>query len=122
MSTFDAQFIDRKVVLAEALLKTAERLGLKQVQLASVIGVELAIINQMETNPVLDPTSQQGKSALSLIRLYQALHGLTGGDPVWINHFMNSQNTITGDIPIQQIQTKNGLVKVLEFVEALSVK
>ena len=107
-------------VLAEAILKTADLLGLSQTQLAAVMGLDLASMNQIEFSAVLEPTSAHSEAGLLLIRLYQSLSALTGGDSEWIDYFMNAFNTATDGIPIQQIQTRAGLEKVLTVVEALN--
>ena len=106
--------------LAEAVLKTANLLGLSNTQLAAVMGLDLMSMNQNEFSAVLEPTSSQGKTGLLLIRLYQSLSTLTGGDSEWIDYFMNAFNTATDGVPIQQIQTRAGLEKVLMVVEALN--
>ena len=108
------------MVLAEAILKTADLLGLSNTQLAAVIGLDLASMKQIEFSAVLEPTSAQGEAGLLLIRLYQSLSTLTGDDSEWIDYFMNAFNTATDGIPIQQIQTREGLEKVLMVVEALN--
>lgn len=110
---------DPQTVLAQAILKTADQLGLSKAQLASVIGTELNTIHQMENSAELDPSSPQGESALLLIRLYQGLSAQMSDDPEWISYFMNTFNTASGDIPVQQIQTREGLVKVLNVIEAM---
>ena len=107
-------------VLAEAILNTADLLGLSQTQLATVMGLDLASINTLEFSAVLEPASPQGEYGLLLIRLYQSLSTLTGGDSEWIDYFMNAFNTATDGVPIQQIQTREGLEKVLMVVEALN--
>ena len=107
-------------VLAEAILNTADLLGLSQTQLAAVMGLDLASMNQIEFSAVLEPASPQGEAGLLLIRLYQSLSALTGGDSEWIDYFMNAFNTATNGVPIQQIQTREGLEKVLTVVEALN--
>ena len=107
-------------VLAEAILNTADLLGLSQTQLATVMGLDLASINTLEFSAVLEPTSAHGEAGLLLIRLYQNLSSLTGGDSEWIDYFMNAFNTATDGVPIQQIQTREGLEKVLMVVESLN--
>ncbi len=61
------------MVLAEAILKTADLLGLSNTQLAAVIGRDLASMKQIEFSAVLEPASAQGETGLLLIRLYQSL-------------------------------------------------
>ncbi|WP_336948585.1 antitoxin Xre/MbcA/ParS toxin-binding domain-containing protein [Acinetobacter junii] len=108
------------MVLAQAVLKTANLLGLSNTQLAAVMGLDLMSMNQIEFSAVFEPTSSQGKTGLLLIRLYQSLSALTGDDSEWIDYFMNAFNTATDGVPIQQIQTRKGLEKVLTVVEALN--
>ncbi|MDI3239734.1 DUF2384 domain-containing protein [Acinetobacter ursingii] len=100
------------MVLAEAVLKTADLLGLSNTQLAAVMGLDLASINTVESSAILEPASPQGEVGLLLIRLYQSLSTLTGGDSEWIDYFMNAFNTATVGVPIQQIQNRKGLEKV----------
>ena len=107
------------MVLAEAVLNTADLLGLSNTQVATVMGLDLMSMNQIEFSAVLEPTSSQGKTGLLLIRLYQSLSALTGGDSEWIDYFMNAFNTATAGVPTQQIQTREGLEKVLRVVDAL---
>ena len=107
-------------VLAEAVLNTADLLGLSQTQLATVMGLDRASINTLEFSAVFEPASAQGEYGLLLIRLYQSLSTLTGGDSEWIDYFMNTFNTATDGVPIQQIQIIKGLEKVLTVVEALN--
>jgi len=109
--------IDPKVVLAKALLNTADQLGLKQSQIASVIGVHRSSINRLKKKPRLDPITKKGELALLLIRIYRAVYVLTGGNSEWIHYFMNSYNKAISGVPIEQIQNIRGLVKVLHFVE-----
>ena len=108
------------MVLAEAVLKTANLLGLSNTQLAAVMGLDLMSMNQIEFSAVLEPASPQGEYGLLLIRLYQSLSTLTGDDSEWTDYFMNAFNTATDGVPIQQIQTREGLEKVLMVVEALN--
>ncbi|MBD3841854.1 MAG: DUF2384 domain-containing protein [Campylobacterales bacterium] len=112
--------VSTATVLAEAVLKTADLLGLSNTQLATVMGLDLMSMNQIEFSAVLEPASAQGEAGLLLIRLYQSLSALTGGDSEWIDYFMNTFNTATDGVPIQQIQNRKGLEKVLTVVEALN--
>ena len=112
--------VSTATVLAEAVLKTTDLLGLSNTQLTAVVGLDLASMNQIEFSAVLEPTSAHSEAGLLLIRLYQSLSALTGGDSEWIDYFMNAFNTATNGVPTQQIQNRKGLEKVLTVVEALN--
>ena len=109
-------------VLAKAVLRAAEQLGLRQAGLADVLGMHRTAISRMKTTQSLDPASKQGELALLLVRLARALYALTGGDAVWMRHFMQAPNRITGGVPAEQIASIQGLVTVLRVVDALRGK
>ena len=111
-----------ETVLAKALLNAADQLGLKQADLAAVLGVHRTAISRLKQNPSLDPASKQGELALLLVRMARALFALTGGDQVWIRHFMRSPNKVTGGVPAEQIASIQGLISVVQFVDAMRGK
>lgn len=110
------------VVLAKAFLRAGEQLGLKQVDLAAVLGVHRTAISRLKQQPSLDPASKQGELALLVIRIARALFALTGGDSEWMVHFMQTPNTMTGGVPAQQLQSIQGLMSVVVFVDAIRGK
>ncbi|TVQ68347.1 MAG: DUF2384 domain-containing protein [Oceanospirillales bacterium] len=79
-------------------------------------------ISRLKQHLDLQPETKQGELALLLIRAARALYALAGGDDVWIKHFMRSNNRLTGGIPAEQIQTVQGLVKVVTCLDALRGK
>ncbi len=109
-------------VLAKAVLRAADQLGLRQAELARALGVHRTAISRLKQSASLDPASKTGELALLLIRIARSLSALTGGDPVWIRHFMRAQNRLSGGVPAQQIETIQGLVTVLQLVDALRGK
>ena len=111
-----------ETVLAKAVLKAAEQLGLKQVELAAVLGMHRTAVSRLKHNLSLNPASKQGELALLLVRIARALFALTGGDNDWIRHFMRSPNKITGGVPAKQIGQVQGLITVLQFVDAIRGK
>lgn len=111
--------VDRKVVLTKALLNAAEQLKINQSDLAEIIGVHRTAISKWKKNPDLDPQSKSGELALLFIRLYRALFALNGGDLEWMRHFLKSPNTMTGGVPGEQIKNVQGLVRVLQYVDAI---
>ena len=109
-------------VLAKAVLRAAAQLGLRQAELGDVLGIHRTAVSRLKQSQALDPTSKQGELALLLIRLARALHALTGGDEEWIRHFMRTPNRVTVGIPAEQITRIQGLMTVLQFVDAMRGK
>lgn len=109
-------------VLAKALFRASEQLGLKQSDIAAVLGMDRTAVSRLKQSQSLDPASKRGELALLLIRLARALYALTGGDEDWIRHFMGSPNKVTGGVPAEQITSIQGLITVLQFVDAIRGK
>lgn len=109
-------------VLAKALLRAAQQLGLKPAEISGVIGIHRTAISRLKKNPSIAPDSKQGELAILLIRIARALFALTGGDEQMSHHFMRTQNKATRGIPAEQITSIQGLMTVLQFVDAVRGK
>ncbi len=109
-------------VLAKAFFNAAQLLGLSQSELANVLGLHRTGITRLKKKQSLDPNSKGGELALLFVRMSRALYALAGGDRQWMHHFMRSENHITGGIPAEQIQTIQGLVTVVQYVDAIRGK
>ena len=122
MSTLEHHKPSPNTVLTKAFLNAAEQMGLKPAELASVLGIHRTAISRLKTSSSIDPASKQGEIALLFIRMARALFALTGGDKEWTQHFMRSNNKVTGGIPVEQITSIQGLIRVLQFVDAIRGK
>ena len=122
MSVQPEQRPDPAAVLCKALFNAAEQLTLKQEELGKVIGSNRTSVSRLKQKGSLDPVSKQGELALLLIRAARALFALAGGDQDWIAHFMRSPNKITGGVPAEQIQTVQGLMRVVMYLDAIRGK
>lgn len=109
-------------VLAKAALNAAAQLGLKQTELAAVLGMHRTAVSRLKRSPSIDPDSKQGELALLFVRMARSLFALTGGDGDWMRHFMRAPNTVTHGVPAEQIQSIQGLMTVLQFVDAMRGK
>jgi transcriptional regulator with XRE-family HTH domain len=122
MSTLEQHSPEREVVLAKAIVKASEQLGLKQAEVAEAIGIHRTAFSRLKRNPSLDPASKEGELALIIISVARALFALTGGDESWIKRFMRSPNKQTGGIPAEQIASIEGLMSVRRYVDAIRGK
>jgi hypothetical protein len=105
-------------VLATALVSAGRDLGLTQVALGAVIGRDRTALSRGR----LDPQSKPGELALLLIRAYRALYALVGGDTAAMRHWMHTANHHTGGIPAEQVRSVQGLVRVVEYLDAIRGK
>ena len=106
-------------VVAKAVLAAAQRLGLRDRQLAAIIGSSEASISRLRSGRGLDPTSKEGELALLFLRLYRGLDALVGGDDTAARAWLNAANTHLNGIPAERIATVEGLVDVVQYLDAM---
>jgi hypothetical protein len=105
---------DPQTVLTKALLNAGDTLGLSRQRLGEIVGRERTAFSRG-----LDPDGKAGELALLLIRGYRSLYALVGGDPVAMRHWMHTPNRDTGGVPAEQVRTVQGLVAVVEYLDAM---
>ena len=118
MNTVIKPHPDPAHVLATAFLQAGKALGLSQTELARTIDRDRSSINRNG----IDPETKSGELALLLIRVYRSLFALVGGDGAQIRHWMGTANRHTGGVPAEQIRTVQGLVGVVEYLDAMRGK
>lgn len=106
-------------VLAKAVLAAAARLGLRNRQLAAVIGSSEASVSRLQHGRGLDPDSKEGELALLFLRLYRGLDALVGGDDDKARTWLNAENDHVAGIPAERIRTVEGLVDVVQYLDAM---
>ena len=109
---------DQAGVLAEAFSNAGRHMGMKQADLGAIIGKDRSAISRGR----IDPGSKAGELALLFIRCYRALFVLTGGAPEQMAHWMRTYNHHTGGVPAEQVKTVQGLITVLEYLDAMRGK
>jgi hypothetical protein len=108
-------------VLTRAALRAAERLGLAQKDLATLLGVSASTVSRFGQRP-LDPRSKEGELAILFVRLYRSLDALVGGQDGAARSWMHADNHHLGAPPARLVQTVTGLVHVLEYLDAMRGK
>jgi hypothetical protein len=106
-------------VLAKAALAAAARLGLRNRQLAAIIGSSEASVSRLQYGRGLDPESKEGELALLFVRLYRSLDALVGGDDEKARAWLQAENDHLGGMPAERIRTVEGLVSVLQYLDAM---
>jgi hypothetical protein len=108
-------------VLTRAALRAADRLGLAQKDLATLLGVSASTVSRFGQRP-LDPRSKEGELAILFVRLYRGLDALMGGQDEAARRWMHADNHHLGAPPARLVQTVTGLVHVLEYLDAMRGK
>ena len=105
------------------LIRDARRhKGLTQQELAAIVGVYRSAISRWSDSGGLRPDSKTGELALLLIRAYRALFALFGGNLQDMRHFLRTENRHLAGVPLQQMGQVQGLVRVVEYLDAIRGK
>ena len=108
---------DRDDVLIKAVQRAGDSLGLTRAQLQSIIRTDFAAHRSNEFFP-----DYSFARALTLIRVYESLRVLVGGECGAIAHWMTTHNRRFGSTPIDLIQERSGLYQICEYLEELRSK
>ena len=106
-------------VLAKAALAAAARLGVRNRHLALIIGTSEASVSRLNAGRGLEPASKEGELALLFLRLYRALDALVGGDDAKAQAWLHAQNDHLSGVPAERIRNVEGLVDVVQYLDAL---
>src|SRR5688572_22964021 len=99
----------RESVLTKAALRAAGLLGLKQSDLAEVIGVSPSTVSRLDIRPI-DPERKEGQLAILFVRMFRSLDSLLGGDPEKGRAWLHAQNHHLAGVPAALIRSPEGLV------------
>lgn len=111
--------LEAALVVAKATMSAADRLGLRNRQLAAVIGTSEASVSRLGSGRGLAPASKEGELALLFLRLYRSLDALVGGDDGKARAWLHADNTHVGGVPADRIRTVEGLVDVVQYLDAM---
>ena len=122
MKVFLDQQNDKSKILAKAAIKAAEILDLTDDEFLKILKIKRSSIAQLKNFNLLNLIFFDEEIAILFISIFNLLHKLSGGDVDLMCYFMRSYNYLTGGIPIKQIQSSNGLVKIYKELGNISEK
>jgi hypothetical protein len=103
-------------LLLQAVLRAADELELSRAALARLLGKDRSTLNRAKG---IDPSSKTGELALLLIRLYRSLSVLVGNDRLQLRHWFHTANRHSGGVPAEQVQRTEGLVEIVQYLDAM---
>lgn len=119
MSALQKPVSNAEDVLAKALFRASEPLGLTQEQLGQCIGKSRSAIYRIRAEAKLNPQEKAGELAVLLIKVYRCLFTLFGGDQQQMQHWMNTHNQHLQGVPATLVTSVLGLVQVSAYLEAI---
>jgi hypothetical protein len=105
-------------VLTKATLRSAGLLGLSNSVLARAVGLSEASISRMASGvKAFEPGSKPAELAALVIRVYRSLDALVGNSEEHRRLWMTSYNRALNTVPREAIQTAEGLVRVVTYLD-----
>lgn len=88
-----------------------------------VLGLSLGEIDEIVKSDArfkydVIPASREGFSALSLVRIYRRLYAMFDGNKEHMQLWMAGFNNGSRGVPIEQVKHDDGLLAVVEYLEA----
>lgn len=106
-------------VLSKAVVRAAGLLGISQGLLAEIIGVSPATASRLVAGKyILDPAQKKlWEHAALFARLFRSLDALLGHE-AQARDWLKGQNTALNGRPVDLIRTSEGLVRVINYLDA----
>lgn len=115
----DTNSMEARRTLSGAVLSAASILGLKQGEVAQILGLSAATVSRMASGAyLLDPERKEWQLAALLVRVYRSLDSITGGRDEVSRAWLNSGNAALGAKPVDLLRDVAGLVMVGQYLDA----
>jgi len=100
------------------VIRAARLLDIEQPNLAEIVGISTATASRLVAgNYKLQPNRKEWELAALLVRIFRALDALLGhGDQA--HTWLNSRNLALGDTPAELLESVEGLVRVIHYLDA----
>jgi hypothetical protein len=113
------QIAQKGPTVTKATLRAAANLGLSNKAVGGIIGLSEATISRMGSGRyVLAPDDKPFELSVLFVRLYRSLDAITGGDDAVARAWLRNDNTALGGTPLSLVQTVQGLVNVIAYLDA----
>lgn len=111
-------------VVLDAAWRAAELLGVRQGELAKILGVDASTLSRrLRAGRGLDTASKEYEAALLWVRLFRSLDAVVGGDDANARAWLASPNlAFAGQRPRELVASTEGLVRVLQYLDAHRAK
>jgi hypothetical protein len=106
-------------VLAKAVVRASDHLGITSKVLASVLGLSEPSVSRMRRGDfVLDPATKSFELGVLFVRLFRSLDAIVGGETHVVKEWLGNSNTLLDARPVEKIQTITGLLDVITYLDA----
>lgn len=105
------------LVLSKAVFRASQALGLTGADLATVIGVSPSSVSRLSDGGYV-LSGKPFELAACLVRVFRSLDAITHGDAATMEAWMANYNVALSAVPREEVKTAQGLVRVLNYLDA----
>jgi len=104
--------------VTKAVLRAAERLGISNKVVGTIVGLSEATVSRMGNGAyTVRADDKPFELSVLFVRLYRSLDAITGGDDAVARAWLRNDNTALGGKPLTLVQTVQGLVNVIAYLD-----
>jgi transcriptional regulator with XRE-family HTH domain len=108
-----------RLVLTGAVLRACALLEITQSSLAQILGLSPSTVSRMANGSYrLDDQKKEWELGALFVRLFRSLDAVIGSNDSAARVWLNGQNTALAGRPIEQIRSTEGLVRVVQYLDA----
>jgi transcriptional regulator with XRE-family HTH domain len=108
-----------RLVLTGAVLRASALLDITQSSLAQILGLSPSTVSRMANGSYrLDEQKKEWELGALFVRLFRSLDAVIGSNDSAARAWLNGQNTALTGRPIELIRSTEGLVRVVQYLDA----
>jgi transcriptional regulator with XRE-family HTH domain len=108
-----------RLVLTGAVLRACALLEITQSSLAHILGLSPSTVSRMANGTyTLDDQKKEWELGALFVRLFRSLDAVIGSNDSAARAWLNGQNTALTGRPIELIRSTEGLVRVVQYLDA----
>jgi len=108
-----------RLVLTGAVLHASALLEITQSGLAQILGLSPSTVSRMANGSYrLDEQKKEWELGALFVRLFRSLDAVIGSNDSAARAWLNGQNTALTGRPIELIRSTEGLVRVVQYLDA----
>lgn len=112
-----------RAVATKAMFQAAQRLELTGAELAQILGTSEATISRMKQGQkTLAQGEKEWELAVLFLRMYRSLNSMAGPELTNVRAWLNSDNVHLRAIPRALLQSIEGLVRTVQYLDAMRGK
>jgi len=110
---------DPRRVLTSAVVRASSLLDITQTSLAQILGLSPSTVSRMANGSyVLDEDKKEWELGALFVRLFRSLDALIGSNDAAAQTWLGGSNTALAGRPVDLIRTTEGLVRVVQYLDA----